>query len=164
MRVLAYDPLLPASVIAAAGAEAAANLNDALAEADVVTIHMPGSGRTLLGAAELARLKRTALVINTARGGIVDEAALTTVLAQGRLGGAALDVFAAEPPATDQPLAKSGRTVLTPHAAALTQEGAARMSFDAARNIVDFFAGRIDPKLVVNAEAIALATSIASAG
>jgi D-3-phosphoglycerate dehydrogenase len=164
MRVTAYDPLLPASVIAAAGAAAAANLNDALAEADIVTIHMPGSGRPLLGAAELARLKRTALVINTARGGIIDEAALAAALAQGRLGGAALDVFASEPPAADQPLSRSTRTVLTPHAAALTQEGAARMSFEAARNIIEFFAGRIDPKLVVNAEAIALATSVASAG
>jgi D-3-phosphoglycerate dehydrogenase len=162
MRVLAYDPLLSASAIEAAGAEAAKRLDDALGEADVVTIHMPGNGRTLLGAAELARLKPTALIINTARGGIVDEAALAAALAQGRLGGAALDVFASEPPAADQPLAKSARTVLTPHAAALTQEGAARMSFDAARNIIEFFAGRIDPKLVVNAEAIALATSVAA--
>jgi D-3-phosphoglycerate dehydrogenase len=162
MRVLAYDPLLSASAIEAAGAEAAKRLDDALGEADVVTIHMPGNGRTLLGAAELARLKPTALIINTARGGIVDEAALAAALAQGRLGGAALDVFACEPPAAGQPLSRSTRTVLTPHAAALTQEGAARMSFDAARNIIEFFAGRIDPKLVVNAEAIALATSVAA--
>jgi D-3-phosphoglycerate dehydrogenase len=162
MRVTAYDPLLPASVIAAAGAAAAANLNDALAEADIVTIHMPGSGRPLLGAAELARLKRTALVINTARGGIIDEAALAAALAQGRLGGAALDVLASAPPTADQPLSRSTRTVLTPHAAALTEEGAARMSFEAARNIIEFFAGRIDPKLVVNAEAIALTTSVAA--
>jgi D-3-phosphoglycerate dehydrogenase len=164
MRVLAYDPLLTAGAIEAAGATPAANLNDALAEADVVTVHLPGSGRTLLGAAELARLKPTALVINTARGGIIDEAALTAALAQGRLGGAALDVLAVEPPDPGQPLTRSARTVLTPHAAALTQEGAARMSLDAARNIIDFFAGRIDPKLVVNAGAIALATSVASAG
>jgi D-3-phosphoglycerate dehydrogenase len=164
MRVMAYDPLLPASVIEAAGAAPAGNLNDALAGADIVTIHMPGSGRPLLGAAELARLKRTALIINTARGGIIDEAALAAALAQGRLGGAALDVFASEPPAAEQPLSRSTRTVLTPHAAALTQEGAARMSFEAARNIIEFFAGRIDPKLVVNAAAIALTTSVASAG
>jgi D-3-phosphoglycerate dehydrogenase len=164
MHVMAYDPLLAAGAIEAAGATPAASLGDALADADVVTIHMPGSGRTLLGAAELARLRRSALVINTARGGIIDEAALAAALTQGRLGGAALDVFATEPPAADQPLGQSGRTVLTPHAAALTQEGAARMSLDAARNIVDFFAGRIDPRLVVNAEAIALPTTVASAG
>jgi D-3-phosphoglycerate dehydrogenase len=155
MQALAYDPFVGAAAIEAAGARAAPDLDTALPEADVVTIHMPGGGEALIGAAELALLKPTAIVINTARGGIVDEAALADALASGRLGGAALDVFAEEPPPPDHPLLACPGTVLSPHSASLTQEGAARLSLHAARNIVDFFAGRLDPRLVVNAKAIA---------
>jgi D-3-phosphoglycerate dehydrogenase len=158
MRVLAHDPFVGAAAIQAAGATPAPDLKAALPEADVVTVHMPGSGHALFGAAELAQLKPTAIVINAARGGIIDEAALAEALDAGRLGGAALDVFAEEPPPLDHPLLNSPRTVLTPHSASLTQEGAARLSLHAAQNIVDFFAGRLDPALVVNAEAIALST------
>jgi D-3-phosphoglycerate dehydrogenase len=155
MRVLAYDPYVGAAEIEAGGAIAAGTLEDALGEADVVTVHMPGGGATLIGAEQLARVKPSAILINTSRGGIVEEAALASALEAGRLAGAALDVFAAEPPPSNDPLLQSPRTVLSPHSASLTQEGAARLSLHAARNIVDFFAGRLDPTLVVNAGAIA---------
>lgn len=153
IRVLAHDPFVDPSAIRAAGAEPAPDLEAALAAADIVSIHMPlASGAPLLGAAELARMKPTAIVINTARGGLIDERALAEALAAGRLAGAGLDVLAQEPPPADQPLLASERVVLSPHAAGLTQESAARLSLLAARNILDFFAGRLDAKLVVNVD------------
>lgn len=152
MEVLAYDPYVPAEAIRAAGAAPVTDLGQALASADVISVHMPNTGSgPLLGARELACMKASAVVINTARGEIVDELALREALAEKRLGGAALDVFAAEPPAADNPLLGFDNVVLSPHSAGLTEEAAARMSVSAVTNILDFFAGRLDPALVVNA-------------
>lgn len=155
MRVFAHDPGVGPEVMRAEGVEPVADLDAALSLADVVSLHAPLSAKALIGAAELAKLKPTALLINTARGGLVDEAALTEALAQGRLAGAGLDVFASEPPPPDHPLRKSDRVLLSPHTAGLTQEAAIRMSRSAAQNILDYFAGTLDPALVVNAAAIA---------
>lgn len=151
MRVSVHDPFQAADTVRAAGAEPVGSLADGLRAADVVSLHVPrAAGGPLIGAAELALMRPGAWLVNTARGDLVDEAALAEALEAGRLGGAGLDVFAREPPAADAPLLRSDRTVLSPHAAALTRECAARMSEAAARNILDFFDGRLDPRLVVN--------------
>ncbi len=121
----------------------------ALAEADVVSLHLPRADRVILGAAELAAMKPGAIVVNTARGGLVDETALARALA-GHLGAAGIEVFATEPPAADHPLFGLPNVVLTPHNAALTEECAARMALASVQNVLDFFAGRLDPALVVN--------------
>jgi len=127
------------------------DLQAALAAADVITLHVPLLGRQpLIGVAELARMKPTALLVNTARGGLIDEAALAAALAEGRLGGAGIDVLADEPPAPNHPLLASGRAILTPHTAGLSQESALRMSVSSVQNVLDFFAGRLDAALVVN--------------
>ncbi|MDQ0475427.1 NAD(P)-dependent oxidoreductase [Labrys wisconsinensis] len=155
MRVLVHDPFVGAAAIRAAGAEPAAALDAALGEADIVSLHVPlGGDGVLIGAPELKRMKPTAILVNTARGGLVDEAALAAALAEGGLAGAGLDVFAGEPPPADHPLLGSDRVVLSPHSASLTRECAARMSVAAAQNILDFFAGRLDPALVVNAASL----------
>ena len=105
LRLLAYDPLVAAEEIAGWGAEAA-TLERLLAESDIVSLHAPLTAETrgMLGAAELAAMKPESIVVNTARGGLVDEPALATALREGRLAGAGLDVLAAEPPPPDHPL------------------------------------------------------------
>ncbi len=95
--------------------------------------------------------------MNAARGGLVDEAALDAALKEGRIWGAGLDVLATEPPEATHPLLSNPRVLLSPHAAGLTDECAARMAVASVQNILDFFDGRLDPALVVNAKDIAFA-------
>ena len=122
MRVRTYDP--------AVASPNACDLDTLLAESDVVSLHMPLTPQTrgLLHAGRLARMKRDAVLINTARGGVVDEAALAAMLRDGRLGGAALDVFDEEPLAAGSPLAGAPRLILTPHIAGVTLEANERVS------------------------------------
>jgi D-3-phosphoglycerate dehydrogenase / 2-oxoglutarate reductase len=156
MRVLAYDPYVEPDAVSACDVTPVSDLRQALAEADVVSVHMPKStDGPLLGANELGWMKSTAIVVNTARGGIVDEGALQQALAAGRLGGAGLDVFDIEPPAPNNRLFDFENVVLSPHSAGLTEEAAARMAVSSVMNILDFFSGGLDPALVVNAVRIA---------
>src|SRR5258705_6918400 len=105
-RICFHDPALRDTAAAQALGAAAMTLDELLAAADVVTLHVPLLPATqgLLGARELARMKKGAILVQAARGGIVDEAALADSLAAGHLGGAAVDVYSAEPPAPDNPL------------------------------------------------------------
>jgi len=153
LRITVHDPFVdPASL----GEHAAApDLRAALAEADIVSLHVPKTGGgALIGRDEIAVMKPDAIIVNTARGGLVDEAALLEALNADRLGAAGLDVFEEEPPAADHPLVGHPRVVATPHTAGLTAECAERMAVVSARNIVDRFAGRLDPALVVNPEVL----------
>jgi (S)-sulfolactate dehydrogenase len=122
MRVMSYDPQVPAA--------STRDLDALLAAADVVSLHIPLTPETrgLIGRERLARMKRDAVLVNTARGGIVDEAALAAMLREGRLGGAALDVFEKEPLAAGSPLAGAPRLLLTPHIAGVTVESNERVS------------------------------------
>lgn len=124
------------------------DVNQALAAADVVTIHMPATPETagFFNAQRLASMKRGALLINTARGSLIDENALYDALASGHLGGAGLDVFAEEPYQPDDPakdLRTLENTLLTPHTASDTREANARMAQAALANVDHFFAGRL---------------------
>ncbi len=150
MRVLVVDPYIDRAPGLAAGYRFADTLAEALPQADYVTVHCPRNAETLgmIGAAELARLPRGAALVNCARGGIVDEAALARALASGALAGAGIDVFDAEPPPPDHPLLALPNVLLTPHAAAATSEAAWRMATGAAQNLLDFFAGSVDPAMV----------------
>ena len=150
MDVAVHDPHLPADAFAGAPVTPAPDLAAALAEAEVVSVHVPKAEGAVLGRAELARLPAGAIVVNTARGGVVDEAALAEALASGRVGAAGLDVFEDEPPPVDHPLLAFDQVVLTPHHAGLTAGSAERMAVAAARNVLDHFRGRLDPALVVN--------------
>lgn len=113
-------------------------LEELLAHADVVTLHVPLSPatRNLLDAARLATMKRDAILINTARGGVVDEAAVAAALRSGALGGAALDVFDQEPLSAGSPLAACPRLILTPHIAGLTVESNERVSTMIAQRVL----------------------------
>lgn len=156
MTVLAYDKFQDAGEIAAAGATPVDDLPDGLARADVVSLHVPKSGdEPMIGAAELAVMKRSAILVNTARGGLIDEKALLAALNEGRLAAAGLDVLDSEPPANDDPMLACERVVLSPHNAGLTEACARRMAISAAENILDFFKGTLDPALIVNRSEIA---------
>jgi D-3-phosphoglycerate dehydrogenase len=142
MEVVAYDPYLPSQAFAERGLRAV-DLDELLATADVVTVHVPLGEETrgLIGAEELARMRRGSYLINCARGGLIDEAALAKALVDGHLAGAALDVFEAEPLA-DSPLLETPNTILTPHVAASTREAQLQVSTDIAAQVLDFFAGK----------------------
>ncbi|MGZ5033394.1 MAG: hydroxyacid dehydrogenase [Usitatibacter sp.] len=119
------------------------DLEALLAESDVVSLHLPLTAQTrgLLDARRLALMKREAILVNTARGGIVDEAALATMLREGRLGGAALDVFDHEPLPAGSPLVGVPRLLLTPHIAGVTLEANERVSALIAERVAAFLEG-----------------------
>ncbi len=119
-------------------------LADLLPVADVLTVHTPLTPETrgLIGAAELAALPRGALVINAARGGVVDEAALAAALAGGHLAGAAADAFEVEPPPASHPLLALPTFIGTPHIGAMTDDAMARMGREAVEGVLDVLAGR----------------------
>jgi phosphoglycerate dehydrogenase-like enzyme len=133
MRVLAWGPHLTDAAAAAAGAERCA-LDDLLAWADIVSIHatLAPESRGLIDARRLALMKRSAYLINTARGPIVDESALIAALAEGRIAGAGLDVFDEEPLASGHPLTRLPNTILTPHIGWPTDHAYARFADAAA--------------------------------
>lgn len=149
MRVLACDPYLTEAQVTARGAEKAA-LEDLLRQSDFVSVHCPRSAETmrLFGAAQFAQMKSTAYFLNTARGGIHDEAALAEALAQGRIAGAGIDVFLHEPPPHDHPLMAFDNVLLTPHTAGITAESLHDMAVGAAEQWVALLAGRVPPRLV----------------
>lgn len=154
MKVSAYDPFQDAEAIREGGAEPVGALEDGLRAADIVSLHVPrAGGKPLIGAGELGLMKPSAFLVNTSRGDLVDEQALADALDAARIGGAGLDVFGSEPPQTADRLLRSDRAILSPHSAALTQECAMRMSEAAAQNILDFFEGRLDPRLTVATQA-----------
>jgi D-3-phosphoglycerate dehydrogenase/(S)-sulfolactate dehydrogenase len=139
MKVVAYDPFISTEAAAKLGVRLVA-LEALWGEADVISLHVPLTDQTrhMINAATLARMKPTALLVNCARGGIVDEAALAAALAAGRLGGAALDVFEQEPPAADHPLFKLDNVVLTPHLGASTEEAQAAVAVAVAEQLSDY--------------------------
>ena len=157
MAVAAYDPFVKPEVLARHGVKPAPDLVAALGQADYVSLHMPGSvAGAVIWEEEINAMKPGAILINAARGGLVDELALDHALRDGRLFGAGLDVLMTEPPDPAHPLLSNSRVLISPHAAGLTAECAARMAVSSVQNVLDFFAGRLDPALVVNAAAIGL--------
>jgi D-3-phosphoglycerate dehydrogenase / 2-oxoglutarate reductase len=162
MEVVGHDPFV--------SAEAAANhgvtlcpFDELLAIADVVTLHVPVTRTTkgLIGAAQLARMKPTAFLLNVSRGSVVDEDALAAALREGRIAGAGLDVYVTEPP-TASPILEAPNTVLTPHLGASTAEAQVRVAVEAAEQVLDVLDGR--PALyAVNAPLVAPETAQALA-
>jgi D-3-phosphoglycerate dehydrogenase / 2-oxoglutarate reductase len=155
MEVRAFDPFLAAQGWPEDGTRPVASLAEGLGWADAVSVHVPKADRPILGAAELALLRPGTILVNTARGGVVDEAALEAALASGRVGAAGLDVLDIEPPPADHPLFAFDQVVLSPHIAGLTAEAAERMGVASVRNALDYLDGRLDPALLVNKDSLA---------
>ncbi|RCV48061.1 phosphoglycerate dehydrogenase [Marinitenerispora sediminis] len=142
MRIIAHDPFVPDADIAAAGA-VPAGLDECVAKADVLSLHLPAApgAAPVLTRARLAAMRPHAILVNTARGGLVDETALAEQLHAGRLGAAGLDVYGTEPPSAS-PLLDAPRTVLTPHIGACTHEANRAMGAAVAADIVRVLEGR----------------------
>jgi D-3-phosphoglycerate dehydrogenase len=128
--------------------EVEADLDALLARVDILSLHCPltDATRGLIGSRELALMKPGALLINTARGPVIDEAALVAALREGHLGGAGLDTFELEPISADNPLLALDNVLLTPHVAGVTQNAALRVATTTARNVVDALEGRPLPR------------------
>ena len=149
MTVLAYDPYVSAEDIVRRGARPA-TLDELLAQSDFVSIHCPRTAETLglIGARAFGLMKRGAFLVTTARGGIVDEAALFAALTSGRLSGAGVDVWDREPPPLDHPLLTLDNVIATFHTAGVTVEARRNMAAQAAEQIVDLLKGGRPPRLV----------------
>ena len=163
MQVLGYDPALTAQDAEELGIEKVDSLDSLWGAADVVSLHVPGEGtRHMVGAAELAAMRPGAVLINVARGGVIDPDALLGALESGHLGGAGLDVYPTEPPPPSMtPLLQHPRVVCTPHLGASTEEAQVKVAVDIAAQIRDALAGKAWTG-VVNAPHIALAGAPAS--
>jgi len=148
MRVIAYDPYVPATRAAQAGVRLT-SLDELLAEADFITVHLPRNAETtgLIGDRELHLVKPAVRIVNAARGGIVDEHALGLALKEGRVAGAGIDVFAAEP-ATGHPLLEFPSVVATPHLGASTAEAQEKAGTQVARSVRLALAGEFVPDAV----------------
>ena len=154
MKVMVHDPFIPAGTIRGAGYEAVVDRDAGLARADIVTVHVPAheKNRGLVNADFLWRMKRGAVLINTARGTLVDEAALDNALRSGHLAAAGVDVLKVEPMTEPPPMIALDNFVVTPHMAASTAEGLRRMAWDSAGNVIDYLAGKPDRDAIVNIE------------
>jgi D-3-phosphoglycerate dehydrogenase len=157
MRVLVYDPYVSDEAIRAAGCEPAPDLDAALPQADFVSINCPKNQETvgMFNAARLARMKASAYLVNTARGGIIDEPALHQALTAGQLAGAGLDVFETEPTPVSHPLLALPQVITSPHMAGVTVEAVAAMARATAENILSVLDGAPRRENVVNKEVLA---------
>ena len=153
MKILIYDPYIPESHVTSIGARAM-GLDELLVESDLVTIHCPLNRETrgMIGAKRLALMKPTALLINAARGGIIDEDALTAVLREGKIAGAALDVVANEPAENDHPLVSLDNVLWTPHIGAMTLEASQRGEWGAAEEVIRVLESKRPKNPVVDAD------------
>jgi D-3-phosphoglycerate dehydrogenase len=156
MNVLIFDPYKPAADIKATGCEPVTDLDAALPRADFVSIHCPKNPETIgmFNADRLKRMKPTAFLINTARGGIVDEAALHAALSSRKLAGAGLDVFEQEPPPAGHALFALPNVIMAPHVAGVTVEAVDRMSEQTARNILSVLDGDPLRQNVINQDVL----------
>ncbi len=148
MRVVAYDPYVQPGRAAQMGVRLV-GLDELLAESDVISVHLPKTAETvgLIGAEELQRVRPGVILVNAARGGIVDEQALYAALKEGRIGAAGIDVFATEPP-TDSPLLELDNVVATPHLGASTDEAQEKAGVAVARSVRLALGGELVPDAV----------------
>jgi D-3-phosphoglycerate dehydrogenase len=155
-NVLVYDPYMYSETIRGNGYEPVQDLDEAVARADFITIHCPKTPETvgMFDAARIGRMKRTAFLVNTARGGIVDEKALHDALKNNRIAGAALDVFVEEPTPKDNPLLSLPNFIAAPHVAGVTKEAVDRMGIVAVQNVISVLDGKTTRDNVVNKEVL----------
>ncbi|MDA7606395.1 hydroxyacid dehydrogenase [Pelagibacteraceae bacterium] len=152
MRVKVYDPFVEANVIKKMGGIKVEKFDLAIKSADFLSIHMPLNKETknLINLTRLKTMKKNAIIVNTARGGIINEHDLDKALNEKIILAAGLDVFENEPIDLDNPLLKNKKIILSPHTAALTNECRIRMAKETAQNIVDFFENKINKNMLVN--------------
>jgi D-3-phosphoglycerate dehydrogenase len=163
MEVVGYDPYVTEEAAALHGIKVL-SLAEILPVADAITVHVPKTKDTtnLISTDELASMKPDAFVINVARGGVIDEAALAQALTAGTIAAAAVDVYSSEPPADDNPLRSAPNAILTPHLGASTEEAQTRVAVEAAEQVRDVLAGR-SARYAINAPLVTPETADALA-
>lgn len=157
MEIVAHDPFCPSEAMASQGVTPMADLDELLATSQVVSLHAPltEATRNLIDDRRLGLMRPDAILLNTARGGLIDEAALARALAEGRIAGAGLDSFSREPLAVDHPFLTEPRVLLTPHVGGVTTAANTRVGVMAAQGIVDVLTGRsVAPERIVNRAAL----------
>lgn len=152
MKVLVHDPYVVQDSITCVGATPVEDWRAVLPTIDFLSVNCPKDASTtgMVSTAELAAMQPTAFVVNTARGGIIDETALYHALKEGVIAGAGIDPFVIEPAPVDTPLFELDNIIVTPHSAGVTEESLHRMGYWAAKNVVDCFDGKLDPDNVIN--------------
>lgn len=150
MQVRAYDPFLQSHGWPEGEVAPVADLSEGLAWADCLSLHVPRGDKPLLGAEEFAAMKPGMIIANTARGGVVCEAALRNSLQNGQVHAAGLDVFEQEPPNEPMPFAEIDNAILSPHIAGLTEEASERMALSCIDNAMNYLNKTVDPSMIVN--------------
>ena len=151
MKVYVYDPYVEQNTITSLGGEKINNLNETIKDMDAVSLHLPLTSETknLLNYDLLKTLKKNCIIINAARGGIINEEDLNKALNEDLIFGAGLDVFETEPPENNNPLLKNEKVFLSPHTAAFTEECMIRMGKETTQNIIDFFEKKLEKSKIV---------------
>ncbi len=150
MNVYAYDPYVEIEHFCTESVKKIENLELAIRDADCISINMPKMKNPLLTKNEFDCMKTGVVIVNTARGGIINEDDLIQALNNGKVGAAGLDVFDHEPPLSNNPFSALDQVILSPHVAGLSKESAEAMSLSSVQNAIDFFDGNLDVSLVVN--------------
>jgi D-3-phosphoglycerate dehydrogenase len=150
-KVYVYDPYVDEETIKKYGGFKIANIEEGLKIADFVSLHMPLTSETknLINYSVIKKMKTSAIIVNTARGGIINENDLEKALNENLLFGAALDVFSKEPVEKNNPLLKNNKVILSPHSATFTDECTSSMSIETTKNIIDFFENKIDKTMIL---------------
>ena len=151
MKIKVYDPFINEETIEKFGGKKIENFDEGLKNCDYLSLHVPLTDKTknLINYSKLKNMKKNAIIINTARGGIINEGDLNKALNQNLIFGAGLDVFEIEPPDSNNPLLKNNKVFLSPHTAAFTEECMARLGKETAQNIIDFFDNKLDKSKIV---------------
>ena len=150
-KVYVYDPYVDEKIIKDNGGIKVNSIIEGLKIADYVSLHMPLTKDTknLINYSILKQMKKNAIIVNTARGGIINEIDLDKALNESLIFGAGLDVFEKEPINLDNPLLKNKKVILSPHSATFTDECTSRMGIETTKNIIDFFENKIDKSMIV---------------
>lgn len=153
LELYCHDPYAPAAVFDEQGVRRCDTLAEMLAQSDILSLHCPlnDQTRSIVNASAIAQMPKGSYVVNTARGGLIDEAALVAAIRSGHLAGAGLDTFAVEPPAADHPFFAEAAIVLSPHIGGVTREAGARVGVDAVRGIFQVLQGQpVAPECIAN--------------
>ena len=150
MLVEVYDPYVSSDIVESFGGKKINDLSSNLKKTDFLSIHMPLNKDTknLINLKTLKTMKKEAIIVNTARGGIINEHDLNEALNKKYIFAAGLDVFEKEPPESNNPLLKNERVLLSPHSATFTKECKSRMSIETVQNLIDFFENKINNNMI----------------
>jgi len=151
MKVIVYDPFVEKKIIGNFGGIKINNLDEGLRETDILSLSVPLTKLThnMINLEKMKMMKKTSIIINTSRGGVINEKDLNEALNKQIIYGAGLDVFEKEPPSSDNPLLSNKKVLLSPHAATFTKECASNMAKQTAQNIIDFFDDKLDKLMIV---------------